>query len=130
MKAIVVKAENIHRIEEVLQAVQGRCSARTITAKQIVEAADAIISHYAALAGSKKAINGCYFSYDCNNQDFPNAYRYVHESTIVRFKFSSGTMKIIKIYRVPTFRASASVHAVLTDAAKMAIAENAACCNL
>lgn len=130
MKAIVAKTENIHKIEEALEAVQGRCSARTITAQQIVDAAELIVSHYAALAGSKKAINGCRFSYDRNNQDFPNAYRYTPESTIVRFEFSSGTMKITGIDRDQTFRASASVHAVLTDAAKSAIVENASRCDL
>ena len=95
-KAIVINEKNMNRIQQELDLVQKRSKVRTIDASNIVSACNRIEK---VLGGTKKALVGTVATIDLNAQDFPNAYKYVPESTIIKIERTSSGWKLIDVYR-------------------------------
>lgn len=103
---------------QVLTETQRRCSARTVTADQVVAK---LIDIEDDLKISKKAMDGVTVTMDLNAQSFPSAYKGIPESTIVRARYKSGSWRVTDVYRGNTFRPTVAIRLVLTDAAKQAL---------
>lgn len=109
-------------VTSALDAVQTRCTARTITAMNIVQAIKEIEERLNLISTKTDSI-GTVAEVDVNAQDFPNAYKYTPESTQITLerKTSGWTLKYIERNRCKS-RANKIV-LTLTDATKAHIAE-------
>ena len=122
MKKIIVKEANIERINQEIKGAEGRASARCITASDIMDAVQSITAH---LRIPKKSMVGITAYVDVNAQDFPSAYKYTPESTLVALEYTRSGWAITGIERDVTHRASQAVSIELTDEAKKAVLEAA-----
>lgn len=118
MEKIIINENNIAKIKQAIDAVQHRCTARTITADDVF---DAISEIEKRLGIAKKAMEDCVFCVDANAQNFPNAYKYVPESTWIRVEFRKSKWRLTNIYREKTASAVSGFRAELTDDAKNAL---------
>lgn len=106
-KAIPLHGVNVDdRITAALEAVQGRCKARTIDADDIKNA----IAQMEGFFGIPKCkLDGLRIDCDVNAQNFPNAYRFVPESTIFSAENRKGKWYITSIRRAPTYAPTRAV---------------------
>lgn len=94
------------RIAAALEAVQGKCKARTIDADDIKNA----IAQMEKFFGIPKCkLDGLRVDCDVNAQSFPNAYRFVPESTIFSAENRKGKWYIVSIRRAPTYAPTRAV---------------------
>lgn len=121
MKQIAITEKNTDKITAAIEAVQGRCKQRTITAADVLKLPAKLKDRYGI---PYKAMEGCRFDYDANAQDFPKAYKYTPESTVVTVTVKGGKFYLAYIDREKTFPASHNVEARFTDEAKKAILES------
>ncbi len=85
--------EKTAEINEMLQEVEKRCSARTIDSFTFVEMTlEDVNKHCPIKAKGMRA--GLQFCVDPNGQEFPKAYKYTPESTIMYGEYTKGGMKI------------------------------------
>lgn len=75
---IRISEENTAAIRDAIAQAEGRAKARTISVQDILDSVVEISEHYNL---PKKYMVGLRFSVDPNAQHFPNAYKYVPEST-------------------------------------------------
>lgn len=109
------------KIGPVLTEVQGKATARTIEAWEIVEEACDIFNR---LGVSKKNMDGVKASVDKNAQSFPRAYKYEPMSTVFDIEYGkSATPFITNISRIRCRTYEYSIQ--LTDAAKEEIIRSA-----
>ena len=101
-----------------LEALQHRCSARTIDIFDICFEL-AYIDNKLVIA--KKAMEGITVVVDHHAQNFPNAYKYTPESTIFEAVYRKGSWWITDIRRANTRRSGHGTQITLTDEAKTAI---------
>ena len=87
------------KLNEYIKSAEGRATARTIDAHDIIEALTEVDAY---LGISKKAMKDTTVRIDCNAQKFPNAYKWTPESTIVFAKFTSTGWSIESIARSAT----------------------------
>lgn len=83
-------------LTEAIKAAEGRATARTITAGNILDTLDYIERE---LKISKKAMNGIHIRADINAQKFPGAYKYIPESTHFQATYKNGSWRITSITR-------------------------------
>ena len=121
MKINATSANAEARLDKELEKVQAKCTARTITGSEIVEALESITESFEI---AKVKLNGCTVTVDLNAQQFPNAYRYIPESTHFIAENHGGKWTVIDVYRGQTRSSSNRCVAVLTDEAKGAIIES------
>ena len=106
-KAIPLHGVNADtKITAALEAVQGKCKARTIDAEGIKNA----IAQMEKFFGIPKCkLDGLRVDCDINAQNFPNAYRFVPESTIFSAENRKGKWYIVSIRRAPTYAPARAV---------------------
>lgn len=119
-KAIIWNENNKKRIEAELNEVQKRSRARTITMNDIQSMLNKMESY---LDIPKKHLEGVKFEADWNAQNFPRAYKYSPDSTIVEGIYSKGKWRITNIYRYTTHREGHMLDIELTDEAKEALVD-------
>lgn len=103
---------------EAIKMAEGRASVRTITADEIVTA---LCDTFETLGISKKAMDGVEVSIDLNAQDFPSAYKYTPESTIVDAIYKGGSWRVTSICRDACRRYSQRIRVKHTEASREAI---------
>lgn len=109
-------------VTSALDAVQARCTARTITAQDIVRVIEEIEERLNLISTKTDSI-GTVAEVDVNAQDFPNAYKYTPESTLITLerKSSGWVLKYIERNRCKS-RAN-HIILTLTEATKAHMAE-------
>lgn len=118
MQALEAELREILRpVTAELDEVQKRCSARCISAEQII---DTLYRIQTQLGISKKAMNGIWVDVDINAQTFPGAYKGIPESTRFVAEFKNGTWRLTDVKRERTrTHGRAIIHH--TDASRQAI---------
>lgn len=106
------------RAAAMLEAVQSRATARTITPADMANALDAVEKR---LGISKKALEGCRVDVDVNAQTFPRAYKYTAESTQFSAVYMRGGWRVTYIGRDKCKSPSRRYVVDITDTAKAAI---------
>lgn len=115
---IIVKESNKDRLNAIIKTAEGRSTARTITADDIIKTADRISRR---LGIAKKHMIGITADVDFWAQDFPNCYRFPAESTQFMMEYSTSGWTVYSVERAKTRRASQAVILNLTETAKAAI---------
>lgn len=87
---------SIPALDAELEAVQKRCTARTIGLSDICHQLRRVNVTFGI---SKKAMDGLKVVVDCNAQDFPSAYKYNPESTLFTAHYKNGSWRIASIKR-------------------------------
>jgi hypothetical protein len=123
---IIIKEANLDKLTAAIKAAEGRATARTITAKDIISAAEKVTRH---LSIPKKTMIGVTADVDINAQDFPSAYKYTPESTQFSMVYCASGWAMDGICRGITRRANRAVDIQLTEAAKEAVLINATMMN-
>ena len=100
MNAIKIKAEekNIQKIAEAIKTAEGRATVRTIDAADVLRCAEKFQKSLDKMI-TKKASVGIVCQIDNNAQSFPNAYKYVPESTIFILEVFPSGIFIVGIKR-------------------------------
>lgn len=115
MKEIIFKESNFEKVQKELDNVQKLSKARTVSIKDIKEFLEKAVEK---LGIPKKYMNGISVTIDVNDQDFPAAYSYTPESTIIQAVYKNSNWKITDIYRGRTRGAGKEICCRLTDEAK------------
>ena len=110
--------DSLKPIEAELEAVQKRCNVRLITAEEIM---DTLVEIHDLLGISKKAQNGVEIDVDLNAKTFPNAYKYIPQSTHFSAVYKSGSWRITDIYRDVTRGPKSRIIVTHTEDSKRAI---------
>lgn len=121
MKSVILKEKNRETIEQELENVQRRCTARLINYNCIDSMSKKLKKYYGL---SNKDLNGCKFIIDLHAQTFPSAYKYTPNSTKIILEFKNSYWKIIDIFRAETNRENGVVEAHLTEQAQKTIIEH------
>jgi hypothetical protein len=111
--------EALKPIDESIKAVEGRASARTITAREMLDAVKRLEDK---LSIPKKYMVGTKAVIDVNAQDFPSAYKYTPMSTIFEMERRPTGWFVTGIRRSSCHKDRYQV--TLSDEAKKAILEN------
>ena len=116
-----INIKNTEKLAEAIASAEVRCSARTISAKDIQKEAAHIETKLSKIL-AKKDWPGIKFTIDLNAQSFPGKYRGIPESTKFTLeRFSSGWF-VTAIYRGRT-ASSRKNEARLTESQKVAMAD-------
>lgn len=115
---IIIKESNLDRIAAEIKEAEGRATARTITAREILTAAESVTRH---LNIPKKAMVGVAASVDLCAQDFPRAYKYTPESTHFCMVYTPSGWALVGVGRSNTRSKNHAVEFKFTDAAREAI---------
>ena len=119
---IIIKEANIEKITAAIKEAEGRASARTVTAEEIIKVAKRITRN---LDITKKAMVGIRAYVDPNAQDFPSAYKYTPESTQFGMIYTSSGWAMTSISRCKTKGSRHAVALILTEEAKAAVIDRA-----
>ena len=123
MKPINISAKSASiKLSEELETVQRRCSARTVTATDIIDVLESIAKR---LNVPKCKLDGTSVSVDLNAQGFPGAYKGIPESTQFSATNHSGKWHVSRVYRAQVKSPSNAIQLTLSDTTKSAILENA-----
>lgn len=118
---IAITEKNIDRINEAIKKAEGRATARTVTAKDILKAVEDLEHKLGIL---KKDMEGITAVIDVNAQDFPRAYKYTPDSTIVEIVRKKSGWSLVDVERDWT-RSTKHKYAVkLTPEAEQAIIDS------
>ena len=109
-------------VKSALDAAQARCTARTITAMDIVRAIEEIEGRLNLISTKTDAI-GTIADVDINAQDFPNAYKYTPESTQITLERKSSGWVLKYIERNSCKSPANRIVLTLTEATKAHMAE-------
>jgi hypothetical protein len=123
---IIIKEANQEKINAAIREAEGRATARTITAQDIISAAEKVTKH---LGIPMKAMIDVVAHVDINAQDFPRAYKYVPESTQFRMIRTASGWALTDIYRDRTHRSGHAAEIRLTETAKEAVLASASVIN-
>lgn len=119
---IIIREANAEKINAAIRDAEGRATARTITAQNVIDTARKITRR---LDIPKKYMVGITASVDYHAQNFPNAYRYTPESTHFTMTCTASGWILTGVSRETTRRASRAVDIRLTDDARAMIILNA-----
>lgn len=122
MKPIIIDDKHRDKLLSALDEVQKHSKVRTVTVDDILGIPGRIRKKYPITI---KAMDGCTFAIDINNQTFPNAYfskaKSRPQSTNVTVTVKGGKFYITNICRDYTYSQTYNVVADLTDTAKAAL---------
>lgn len=118
-KKIYLTENNKAKVQEVLDAAQKQCTARTITVDDIYDDAEYLEKK---LAIPKKHMEGITAVIDHNAQTFPGAYKYIPYSTVFKIERSHNKWALIDCYR--DICRSRIYRVALTEKAKESIINN------
>lgn len=125
MKEINMKNANaIEMLTKAIKEEEGRATARTITAEEVVDELERIETR---LGIAKKALNGVRVLVDMNAQSFPNAYKYTPESTHFEATFKNGSWRVTNIYRLRCCSPNKRVEVAHTEESRKAVIERMTC---
>lgn len=117
-REIIIKQENADKIKAAIIEAEGRATARTITAQQVITRSQEIVEH---LGISKAALEGTTASIDEGAVTFPNAYKYVPYSTQYDMRYHRGSWRLTDVYRAATSAPTYRVYLRLSETAKAAV---------
>ena len=112
-----INVANIEKLTEAIAKAEGRATARTITAQDIIKTLDKIKVPKSRLHGTKVYYDG--------GQHFPNAYKYRPESTHWMAENKHGKWYVTAICRATCPNRSNSGSIEFSEEAKAWIVENA-----
>lgn len=117
-KPIILNSETkMQQLQSELDEIQSRCKTRTISAADVAN----ILSEVERSLGiSKEAMKGVTVLYS-GAEKFPNAYKYIPESTHFKAEHTGTCWKVDSINRTTCPNRTKNTELVLTDAAKEAI---------
>jgi ribosomal protein S12 methylthiotransferase accessory factor YcaO len=93
-----IKITNAAQLASMIEAAEGRATARTITPEDITEALEQI-NERILLLSTRKDATGTTIEADPNAQQFPNAYKYTPESTHFTAELKAAGWKVTRVYR-------------------------------
>lgn len=121
---IVVKAENMDKIEAMIREGQKRCNARIIDVDDIKIAIEDIKNRWMGSLGlTKTDMDGCKFGV-CPSAGvkFAGSYNGIPYCTTFNLLYKNGTFRLTYVNRTTTTGSEKNyIHAFLTDKAKAAI---------
>ena len=103
-----IKITNAAQLASMIEAAEGRATARTITPEDIAEALEQITERILLLSTRKDA-TGTTVEADPNAQQFPNAYKYIPESTHFTAELKTAGWKVTKVFRSRCWSTTAAV---------------------
>lgn len=118
-KKIVINGKHREKLAAELEKVQNRCTARTLTVREIERILDRAERE---LAVSKKALTGTTLTYT-GAQTFPRAYKYRPESTHFTATFNGRNWVIFEISRDDCPNHHDDTTLQLSDSVKAALLE-------
>ena len=121
---IIIKAENAEKIQKVIDEAEGKARERKVTAKQLIACAEKLDKKLGIAAAHLKGVTA---RVDINAQDFPNAYKYIPESTVATFEHTGRAWALVDVKRDRTDIASKAVRFTLTDEAREWIVKRFEC---
>lgn len=98
-KQIIIDQAHADKITEAIKAAEGRATARTITADDIINECDRQLVRLYGLGASLDELDGTEIHVDVNAQDFPNAYKYTPVSTHFRATYSGKKWRLTDVFR-------------------------------
>lgn len=93
---IIIKDSNRDHIQKEIDIVQKRTKVRTISAADVLHAADYIYKYFGI---SKNAMIGIRVTVNAHAQKFAKAYKYNPESTLFDVLFKNGYTVLADVYR-------------------------------
>lgn len=121
-KRLTAFKESSEKLTIAIKEAEGRASARTIDDFDVMKA---LISIENKLDLTKKDLEGVMVDVDIHSQKFPNAYKYIPESTQFSAIYKGGSWRIYDIGRYSVRQRNNATYLVdLTDKAKEAIIKN------
>ena len=121
---IIVKTENAEKIQKAIDEAEGKARERKVTAKQLIACAEKLDKKLGIAPAHLKGVTA---RVDINAQDFPNAYKYIPESTVATFEHTGRAWALIDVKRDRTDIASKAVRLNLTDEAREWIVKRFEC---
>lgn len=112
---IIVKAENAEKIQKAINEAEGKARERKVTAKQLIACAEKLDKKLGIAPAHLKGVTA---RVDINAQDFPNAYKYIPESTVATLEHTGRAWALIDVKRDRTDIASKAVRFNLTEEAR------------
>lgn len=103
-----IKITNAAKLDAMIQAAEGRATARTITPDDIAEALDQVTERILLLSTRKDA-TGTKVEADPNAQTFPHAYKYTPESTHFTAELKASGWTVTGIFRARCWTTTAAV---------------------
>lgn len=114
------------KLEVGLSEVQGNCDVRLLSLDNLlecIELAEEVIHGDGRHQIAKKDLEGTKVIIDPHARKFPNAYKYIPESTQAVVVYTRGTWRIIKVKRDTCKSVGHKCTILLSDSAKAAIIE-------
>ena len=118
MRPVVVKKENLSRIDSILDEVQKKSQVREISSMDILKACEKIKKFYKIPWAELK---GSIFYIDLHAQTFSSRYKGTPESTQFKVEAMNGYFKLIDVFR--TACGEWIIDASLSESAKEALIE-------
>lgn len=112
---IIVKTENVEKIQKAINEAEGKARERKVTAKQLIACAEKLDKKLGIAPAHLKGVTA---RVDINAQDFPNAYKYTPESTVATLEHTGRAWALIDVKRDRTDIASKAVRFTLTEEAR------------
>lgn len=103
-----IKITNAAKLADMIQAAEGRATARTITPADIEKALEQVTERVLMLSTRKDA-TGTRVEADPNAQQFPNAYKYIPESTHFTAELKAAGWTVTDITRARCWTTTAAV---------------------
>lgn len=103
-----IKITNAAQLASMIEAAEGRATARTITPENIAEALEQVAERVLLLSTRKDA-TGTKVEADPNAQQFPSAYRYMPESTHFTAELKAAGWKVTRVFRSRCWSTTAAV---------------------
>lgn len=107
-------------LEDALDRIQSRSRVRTVTVKDVYEAAEHVEQK---LGITKKALEGVRVYVDLAAQTFPSAYRGIPESTQFDMVFSKRFWRVVKVSREQCKSSGHDYSVTFSDEARKALVE-------
>lgn len=118
---IIIDQKHIDKISQEIKQAEGRATARTITAQDIIDECDRILQRYYGLGASLESLEGTEIHININAQDFPNAYKYTPESTWFDAVYRGKKWRLTDVTRrtCTNYRGSVDLRETARDAIMM-----------
>lgn len=112
---IIVKSENAEKIQKAIDEAEGKSRERKVTAEQLIVCAEKLDKKLGIAPAHLKGVTA---RVDINAKDFPNAYKFIPESTVATFEHTGRAWALIDVKRDRTDIASKAVRFTLTEEAR------------
>lgn len=117
---VIIKKENLSRIDSILDEVQKKSQVREISSMDILKACEKIKKFYKIPWAELK---GSIFYIDLHAQTFSGRYKGTPESTHFKIEAMNGYFKLIDVFRTACDNEKWIIDASLSESAKEALIE-------